>query len=431
MKRINRILLTLGCVVLLLSAWLAVATAKSDSQRQEELLEQANIYLEDELYVRAEPLLEEAAGYEDRYTLEAEEGLKKVYLHLIDQGGYARKYTQLLEKQMAREGAGEEIFREAAEYYFALSKEEEALSILRTGIEKTGSPELTELYEANRYAYKLGRSTYEEATGLYNGAIQVRRDDLWGLANASGDLVIPCEYDKISTYSDGQAVAQKDGVTCAVNSDNNRVALYHGSAQDITNFSGNRLGLKLSDGWRVADGNFYTAEIVLEELGMYTEGCAAAKQNGRWGVLSDDGATWIVPPEYDGVILDELGRCCSQNAVFLRRGEEVVLFVDGEPTGYTCEDAWPFGDGWAAVKKDGKWGFIDTSGAVQIGYQFEEARSFGQHLAAVRQGDYWGYLSLRGEVVIEPIFLSAGQFSQGCAPVETEDGWRFLSLLEY
>ena len=48
---------------------------------------QAAAYVEDEIYIRAVPLLEEAAAYEDAHTLEAEEALKNVYLHLIEKSG--------------------------------------------------------------------------------------------------------------------------------------------------------------------------------------------------------------------------------------------------------------------------------------------------------------------------------------------------------
>ena len=86
-KRINRILLAVGCGLLLLLSWLTVITARSDAQKQAELLAQADAYIQDEIYIRALPLLEEAAGYDAKHTIEAEEALKNVYLHLIGQSG--------------------------------------------------------------------------------------------------------------------------------------------------------------------------------------------------------------------------------------------------------------------------------------------------------------------------------------------------------
>lgn len=431
MKRTKRILLSAGCIMLVLISWIVAITAKTDAQKQRELLDQAAVYLEDEVYILSVPLLEEAAGYEDSYTGEAEQVLKEVYLHLIEQRGYSKKYRALLDKQMARQDAAPEIFEEAARYYLSISKSTEAYEVLRSGIERTGSQELIRLYEENRYQYRTGRTTYQDVTATCNGSIQVMQDGLWGLAAADGSLTIPCEYDAISTYGNGRAIVRRGTEISAVNSDNNRLALFHGEALEIGNYANDRMGLQTREGWILANGSFTTGSIVFEELGMFSDGYAPAKVNGRWGVVDTSGSKWLIPAEYDGIIQDELGRCMAQNAVFVVKNDQVLLLVDGEQVGGPYEDARPFADGWAAVKLGGRWGFIDTTGTVQIQPQFEDALSFGQHVAAVQIDGLWGYISLYGEVAIEPVYLGAKSFYDGSAPVCTDAGWRFITLVEY
>ncbi|WP_050698584.1 WG repeat-containing protein [Anaeromassilibacillus senegalensis] len=428
MKRGERILLAMGCVLLLLVSWIMAFQAKSDTQKQTELLEQAAAYIEDEIYIRAVPLLEEATGYSGERTAECEKELKKVYLALAEKG-YRRKYTDLLELQMARADAKPEVFMEAAQYYLTLSDDEEALKALRVGVQKTGDEELNALYEENRYGYTFGRTIYEDVAGAANGAIQVRKEGAWGLARTDGTLVIPCIYDKVSTYSGGQVLVKKSGVISAVDADNNRVALLHAAASDFGNYSEARTSLLLEDGWHIADGEFHTAAAAYEALGMYAGGYAAAKQGGRWGVVDQSGE-WYIPPEYDEIVLDELGRCYGQSAVFARTGADVFLLINGQKVGEPYQDARPFADGYAAVKREDHWGFIDAGGNVKIDFQFDDALSFGGHLAAVQIGQDWGYVSLSGEVVIEPFFLKAKSFCDGSAPVCTVDGWEFITLLE-
>jgi hypothetical protein len=129
---------------------------------------------------------------------------------------------------------------------------------------------------------------------------------------------------------------------------------------------------------------------------------------------------------------DELGRSYAQNSVFVRLDGWVYLFSGGRWIDDYYEDARPFSDnGYAAVKKSGKWGFIDTYGNEKIGFIFDDALSFGQHLAAVKIEDMWGYISLFGEIVIEPIFYEAKSFSHGSAPILTERGWQFITLIEH
>lgn len=429
MKVGNRILIGIGCLALLLVSWIVAVSAPSNAEKQLSLIERAEGLMRDEIYISAVPLLEEAAGYRARHTATAESMLKEAYLQMIEQQGYLRKYTSLLDRQMDREDAAPEIFFEAANFYLERSKLNDALTVLKNGMEKTGSEELAALYEKERYAYVLSRVSYEQVTALYGNTVQVMRGGAWGLAMADGTLVIPCEYDKISTYS-GRAIVKKDGVISAVDANNNRVALLHEAASDFKNYGNDRIGIRTDTGWRRANGALDLGAASFEEIGMYASGYVAARQNGKWGVLGMEN-DWLIPPEYDGIIQDELGRCCAQKAVFVRQGGDVFLFVDGKRMDGAYEDARPFADGYAAVRRDGKWGFIDTSGAVAIDFQFDDALSFGQHLAAVRDGELWGYISRSGAVAIEPVFLEAKSFSSGSAPVRTEKGWQFITLLEY
>jgi len=431
MKRAKRILIGLGCVALLLVSWGIAITAKSDAEKQVELIEKAAAYIEDDIYILSVPLLEEAVGYKTDRTLEAETALKNVYLHLLNQSGYSRKYIELLEKQMSREDAAPAFFEEAAQFYLGHSKLGDALTVLRDGVEKTGDSHLNDLYEEHRYAYSMGIDYYNDVTSTVSGAIQVQINGLWGLASASGSQVIPCEYDKISTFSDGKAIVQKDRVISTVDENNNRVALLHEDASTFGNFSGDRTCLQTKDGWVVSSGDFTTGAWIFEEFGMYSEGYAPVKQNGKWGLIDRSGGEWLVEPQFDVIAQDELGRAYSQGAFFAGKEGQLYLYVDGEQVAGPYEDAQPFADGWAAVKKDGQWGFVDTSGNVQIDFQFDDALSFGQHLAAVEVDGQWGYISKYGKVVIEPIFLSAKSFYGGSAPVETVDGWRFITLTEF
>lgn len=431
MKRAERILIGAGFLLLLIISWIVVVNSKSPVEKQRELMRQAAELINDGIYIRAVPLLEEAAGYNTAYTLQAESELKRVYLALIDQRGFSRKYTGLLERQMSRRNAEPGLFAEAANYYLGISRISDALATLKTGIERTGSEELIALYENNRYAYEMSRTSYEYVAAIYGTTVQVRIDGLWGLARADGILLIPCEYDKISTFSVDRAIVWKDNEIFAVDRNNNRVAKLNNAAADFGNFADNRIPVLVDGNWLRATGDFDLGTAVFEQIGMYSEGYAAAKTNGKWGVV-DLSLNWLLPAEYDEIIQDELGRCYARGAVFARKDDTVYLFAGGEQVGETFEDARPFSDeGFAAVRKNGKWGFVDVNGTVMIDFLFDDALSFGQHLAAVKIGEFWGYISMQGRIVIEPVFILAKSFSNGSAPVLTQRGWQFITLIEY
>jgi len=420
-----------GCLVLLAAAWILVATQKSDAQIQSELIEEAKTLMADKIYVRAEPLLEEAADYEEPRRDEAERLLKDVYEALTDTTGYAQKLVKLTEKQIAREDSPVSVYYEAQEYYMGRGKTTKAIEALRLGKEHTGDPELAAKYEQLRYSYTYSGYSYDDLTSVYNGMLQVQYQEKWGLASPDGELVIPCEYDKISTYSNQSAVVRKDGEIFTINSDNLRTYVLKKDAQDFGNFGNNLLALKTDAGWVRASGTLSVGSAAFEEMGMYTEGYAAAKKGGKWGVI-DTEAEWFIEAKYDEVVMNALGACCEQSAIFVRDGSAYFLVSDGEVLSESYQDVRPFNDkGWAAVKKDGNWMFIDAAGQVRLECGYDNVQSFSGHLAAVEVDGRWGYISLDGTLVISADFVEVRNFSDGIAPVRTEDGWQFIVLDEY
>jgi tetratricopeptide (TPR) repeat protein len=432
MMRRKQLFISVGCVALLLVSWVIIISAKSTEERQIELMHNALLLMQDGIYVLAVPILEDAAEYSTKHTLAIEAELKRAYLALADTHGYRSRYLGLLEKQLGRRDASAEIFMEAASYYLNTQRTTEAFEVFRDGIERTGCQELIRLYESNRYIYEINRTGYDFASAIHNNAARVQKDGAWGMAAANGSPMIPCAYEQISTFDSDRAIVRKNGEIFAVNADNNRIALLCENLQVFgTGFSENRFPLLIDGAWHRATGDFVIGASSFEELGMYFGGYVAAKQNGRWGVI-DKEMNWLIPPEHGDIIRDELGRSYAQGAVFVRNGTSVSLYIDGSQATGIYEDAKPFSnEGFAAVRSNGKWGFIDNYGSVVIDFTFDDALSFGQHLAAVRVGDLWGYINREGNIVIEPLFLEAKSFQNGSAPVLTERGWDFITLIEY
>src|SRR5437867_1786505 len=70
-------------------------------------------------------------------------------------------------------------------------------------------------------------------------------------------------------------------------------------------------------------------------------------------------------------------------------------------------------------------GFAEASGKVVIEPQLDEAAPFFEGLAAVRRGDKFGYIDKTGRVVTEPEWSEVGQFNEGLARVKRggRPGW--------
>ena len=72
----------------------------------------------------------------------------------------------------------------------------------------------------------------------------------------------------------------------------------------------------------------------------------------------------------------------------------------------------------ALVYKDGKWGYIDTTGKEIVPCQYEWYGNFSDGLAALYKDGKYGYIDTTGKVVIPFVFSHAGYFGDGLAYVE-------------
>jgi hypothetical protein len=70
------------------------------------------------------------------------------------------------------------------------------------------------------------------------------------------------------------------------------------------------------------------------------------------------------------------------------------------------------------AKKNGKWGFLNSSGTFVIAPQFNWASHFSEGLAAVMVGKKFGFIDESGRLVIQPLYRDAGDFSEGLARVK-------------
>lgn len=100
---------------------------------------------------------------------------------------------------------------------------------------------------------------------------------------------------------------------------------------------------------------------------------------------------------------------------------------------YPGDDPIDFSEGLAAVEKGGRVGFIDKDGSMVIDAKFGSAREFRNGLAAARDfWGKWGFIDKKGKFVISPQFADALSFSDGRAAIATggkypsEQKWGFI-----
>jgi len=91
-----------------------------------------------------------------------------------------------------------------------------------------------------------------------------------------------------------------------------------------------------------------------------------------------------------------------------------------------------FSGGLAAVKREGKWGFVNGYGQEIVRCRYDEVRDFEEagirnYMAAVRRGDRWGFVNKEGKEVVPFRYEEVRGFFWGVAAVKRNGKWGFVN----
>jgi len=335
----------------------------------------------------------------------------------------------------------------------------EAVSSMRNGIAWLGKGRVNRpqdpvnpvSYRLNGYIRKDGSfivdGKYESIQGFEavhrnkKGAALAVRQGKTGLLGADGQEILPCEYDEVGreyekVFRTGEGVVRvvKSGKTGYINAKAEFVLPCNYTK--VGNFAGiyaaGRGVAEVKQGrkWGAVNAQGKVAiPLRYDFAGMASSNdtLLAVRMGKRWGVINDKEKE-IVPIRYkkvrflvqdDEQLLIEV-YSDSLRHDYLSPENKIVAQVYGEAAGAYAEGKIP-------AKKDGKWGFADSTGAWVIAPQFDEARAFGKGLAPVIQNGKWGYVNESGKVQISPAYEQAHPFTAGgCAQVRKNGKWGLI-----
>ncbi len=155
-------------------------------------------------------------------------------------------------------------------------------------------------------------------------------------------------------------------------------------------------------------------------IGEYHEGLALVRESGsehRAGFINEAGEIVIPLKYYDRVNVG--GRERFVHFPFFSEGLAALMdangnfgYIDKEnhvAVPFRYEDARPFSCGMAAVKRGGKYFYINKTGEETASSGYDWAGEFGK-LAPVRQGDKLGFINPRGDLIVPFIIDSKIMF---------------------
>jgi hypothetical protein len=238
--------------------------------------------------------------------------------------------------------------------------------------------------------------------------IKVINDDnrLYGYINREGKQVVPNEYQ--------DAIAFSEGLAYIMNS--SRRGYIDKTGEFAFNLASSLVGYTFSDSMAAVSNSGFqigfidrTGKIVIplqyDEPGFYSEGKVHVNKNGKFGYIDKNGNT-LIRFVYDDA------RKFKEGRAFAGRADKFMIpswcLID--TTGLMLADfQWDkvdyFREGYAAVRKDNKYGFIDRDGKYSIPSQFTTAGGFVDGLACVaiinKVNTKIGFINKRGDFAVE------------------------------
>ncbi len=153
----------------------------------------------------------------------------------------------------------------------------------------------------------------------------------------------------------------------------------------------------------------------LQYAGCFQNGKAVIQNSeGKWALIDTSGK--VCSEYFEEIKVDDVGRYLFGESIIAKQDGKFQIYNDSlkkTTTNFSAEDVdIPVESGWLAFCKDGKWGYVDEAGKIQIEPQYEKAKSMSHGLAAVAEGDKWGFINNDNQLVVPYQFYDAGYISE-------------------
>ena len=422
----------LAMIGLLLAGWLATVKNLTEVPASfNRLVAEAQKYETDQLYIRAIDSYKEALEYNPD-SIEVQTCIATDYLAIGDESAFISRCNSINEDY----GYPLSVVELLADFYMENHRDEQAISLLQKAMRKhKNEEELLARYEKVRYTYKNLYTSADEIGMLVNGSAAFVLDGRYGLMTSGGSIRIRSSNDWCGPYSsDGMlAPVQKDGEFYFADKNGYRYEVpQNGEKLEALGILTNNIApAKLDGKYGYVDSKFqHLSDFSWDAATQIQDGLGAVKQGEKWALVNGQ-CEPVTDYIYDDVKTDENGFFCVNSRAFVKQnGSYQMVNAKMEPVGDGgYEDAVPFvGDQPAAVKINGKWGFVDADGGIVIEPQYENAGAFSNNLAPVETAAGWGYINLENQLVIEAKYLGAKSFYEGIAPVKDGNQWTLIEL---
>jgi len=170
---------------------------------------------------------------------------------------------------------------------------------------------------------------------------------------------------------------------------------------------GNEMTILSASGDRLYSGK--VAEVRLPYKGQFialTQDGRSSFLDGRTGTINSSSLDFVMGVDADHA----LGHRGDDLVVYDIPSQRVRAIIKGSP------EAWPIQDSRIAVRRQGRWGFVDLDGVEVIPSRYRKVLNFSEGIGAIQLDDLtWRYVRKNGEFLPTPPLDDVSPFSEGVA----------------
>lgn len=426
----NKFLIVVAIIFLYAISWYTLGT------KAIELPQQYNNYIE-EARGQAEKGIYKKAIENYNLAMKLKDDDIDIYFEVADiyfKMGDESVYTRYMDNIIGKFPKEKKPYDLLAEYYYNKSDYIECFKVMSTAARRNiESDYLNGLKKDIEYKYIRLSGTYSDVGVFSGGLCAVMVKDKWGFIDEQGKAVINANYENVGFFVENIAAVSTDTEKFYINKKGDKELVpdedydYIGIFRTLAPVSQNGKYFYVDKDFQKRFGDY-------EFAGNFSNGIAAVKNSGKWGIIDIEGNE-ITGFIYDEISLDEKGDCFRNGVFIAKENDKYYMFNEkGEKvsqTGYddakTFERLEP-----TAIRIGNKWGFADEKGNITIEPKYNDAKPFNNGLAAVKVGELWGYINLDGELVISDMYEDAKAFTEnGAAFVKADNRWAIIKFCKY
>lgn len=324
-----------------------------------------------------------------------------------------------------------------AKHYYEIEAYKDVLEIYNLAKENNVSSEkIEEFYQKSIYQYNIFKTGYQDAINFSADLALVKKNNKWGYLLSSGKYLIDTSYEEAQLFV-GSTTPVKFNEEWFVINNKGIVVAKPSEKVDYLGFANENMAVvRKNNQFGYANSDYVIPkELKWDYATNIRNGVAAVKLGKKWALINNK-QELITEYKYDDILINDYGVCISNDVIFAKENEKYIMLDNqGKQIGKLSFDSADMfaGTNPAAVKMNGKWGFVFADGTIAVEPKYEkQVKSYNLNLAPFFDGSKWGFMNGKGEIVIEPEFDECNPFTDnGISLVKQGEYYSYIKLIVY